>query len=64
MDVSSFVVGLRLLAIPGLLVDLHDAWWENAFHVLAFGGVAAYAIYFGVTGRHKLPGIRRARLWG
>jgi len=43
-----------LLAIPGVLLDLHQAWWENTFHVLAFGCVAAYAIYFGVTGRHKV----------
>jgi hypothetical protein len=44
-------VGFLGLAIPGLVVDLHDSWMENTFHILTFGGLSAYAVYFSVTGR-------------
>lgn len=47
-------VGLLGLAIPGLVVDLHDSWMENTFHILAFGGLSAYAVYFSLTGRFTL----------
>jgi hypothetical protein len=52
-------IGLLLVAVPGLVVNLHNSWWENSFHILAFGGVATYAIYFGFTGRYKLPTTKR-----
>lgn len=49
-----FAIGLIALAIPGLVVNLHDSWFENLFHILAFGGLAAYLIRFALTGRYKL----------
>lgn len=53
-------IGSLALAVPGLVIDLHDSWMENTFHIFAFGGVGAYAIYFGLTGRYR-PGARKER---
>lgn len=47
-------LGLLLLAIPGLLLGLHDTWFQYAFHILSYGALATYAIYFSCTGKYNL----------